>query len=833
MSSSSKPFAQANIQAHLQVLSVGAAEASPTCLVITDRDRFMLNVGEGTQRLAMEHKVRLTRFDHLFLTTLTPEALGGLPGMLLTMADCGKTAISIHGPVGLRALLRATSHFMRRDDLKIIIREYGTTGLAMQGPTLAMHALPLLPTASASAPATEQEPPQPPPEQQQEQQQQEQNGNEPTAKRPRAATASPTPSTSPSPCVAWVGQTASVLGKFDVRRAKELGIPTGPLFGKLKAGQAVTLPDGRIIQAEEVVAPPTPGAIFGIMHLPDGEREGKEEGGNGGSSPSSLLALPPPTAWLEAALGTAAAATAEGRHLTCLVHYTSAALVHTPLYQEWMKSFGPSTTHILAALPLGAHQSPYRAARLNNLRLHLLDAVIFPRAAAPSLPTAFLSLGGGWKERVGEEGKEEKMNVVWGKNLMKYQLLPENKKGADESGVLGEVAEAEEEELRNDAEIRQVVLPPLLTAEEEEREEEEEKEGGKEEEEEVEIVFLGTGSAVPSKYRNVSGIYLRIGGSGRRRRRRRRREGGNGEEAQEEDTAKGMLLDVGEGSLGQLAALYEGEALSHVLVNLKAIWISHPHADHHLGLMKVLVARRQAAARLSLPGGEPPSLLVLVPRPLLAWLREFRKFDPAVRWYCNDEGGKEGGKAGGEEEEYLVDVERMSPFAYAFLKQELGLLNLTNVVVHHCPFAFGVVLDGVADWRLVYSGDTRPCQRLVQAGKGATILIHEATFESGKAAEAVERKHSTVDEALDIARRMEAKTVILTHFSQRYPKFPVLPSGSELRVCVAFDLMTLRFRDVDRAAALLPMLQKLFPAEEEEGGEEEVLGVVGSGGGPK
>jgi len=788
----------------------------------------MLNVGEGTQRLAMEHKVRLTRFDHLFLTALTPEALGGLPGMLLTMADCGKTAISIHGPVGLRALLRATSHFMRREDLKIIIREYGTTGLAMQGPTLAMHALPLLSTSSPSAPGTEQEPPQPPSEQQE--QQEQQYGNEPTAKRPRVATTGPTPSASLPPCVAWVGQTASVLGKFDVRRAKELGIPTGPLFGKLKAGQPVTLPDGRTIQAEEVVAPPTPGAIFGIMHLPDGEREGKEEGGNGGSSPSSLLALPPPTAWLEAALGTiaAAAAAADARHLTCMVHYSSAALVQTPLYQEWMKSFGPSTTHILAALPLGAHQSPYRAARLNNLRLHLLDPVIFPRAAAPSLPSSLILPWEEGKEREGEEGKEEKMNVVWGKNLMKYQLLPENKKGVDASGVLGEVAEVEEEELRADAEIRQVVLPPPLTAEEKEREEEEEKEGRKEGEEEVEIVFLGTGSAIPSKYRNVSGIYLRIGGSGKMRRRREGQEG-----TQEEDTAKGMLMDVGEGSLGQLAALYEGDALSHVLVNLKAIWISHPHADHHLGLMKVLVARRQAAARLSLPGGEPPPLLVLAPRPLLAWLREFRKWDPAVRWYCNDEGGKGGGKGGGDEEEYLVDVERMSPFAYSFLKQELGLLNLTNVVVHHCPFAFGVVLDGVAGWRLVYSGDTRPCQRLVQAGKGATILIHEATFESGKAAEAVERKHSTVDEALDIARRMEAKTVILTHFSQRYPKFPVLPSGSELRVCVAFDLMTLRFRDVGRAAALLPMLQKLFPAEEEEGGEEEVLAVVGSGGAPK
>lgn len=34
--------------------------------------------------------------------------------MLLTLADCGKTTITIHGPPGTRQLLRSTTHFMRR-----------------------------------------------------------------------------------------------------------------------------------------------------------------------------------------------------------------------------------------------------------------------------------------------------------------------------------------------------------------------------------------------------------------------------------------------------------------------------------------------------------------------------------------------------------------------------------------------------------------------------------------------------------------------------------------------------------------------------------------------
>lgn len=72
------------------------------------------------------------------------------------------------------------------------------------------------------------------------------------------------------------------------------------------------------------------------------------------------------------------------------------------------------------------------------------------------------------------------------------------------------------------------------------------------------------------------------------------------------------------------------------------------------------------------------------------------------------------------------------------------------------------------------------------------MLIHEATFEVGKQQEALEKKHCTVVEALDVARAMKAKHVILTHFSQRYPHFPVLPEQDTLGVVIAFDLMKVK-----------------------------------------
>jgi ribonuclease Z len=49
----------------------------------------------------------------------------------------------------------------------------------------------------------------------------------------------------------------------------------------------------------------------------------------------------------------------------------------------------------------------------------------------------------------------------------------------------------------------------------------------------------------------------------------------------------------------------------------------------------------------------------------------------------------------------------------------------------------------------VYSGDTRPCNELIQAGQGATVLIHEATFDESKQLDAIDKKHSTTAEALE------------------------------------------------------------------------------------
>ncbi|CAM9923438.1 unnamed protein product, partial [Ectocarpus sp. 12 AP-2014] len=98
---------------------------------------------------------------------------------------------------------------------------------------------------------------------------------------------------------------------------------------------------------------------------------------------------------------------------------------------------------------------------------------------------------------------------------------------------------------------------------------------------------------------------------------------------------------------------------------------------------------------------------------------------------------------------------------------------------------------------LVYSGDCRPSEPLVREGKGAAVLIHEATFDETKQQEALDKRHCTMQEALAVGQRMGAERVILTHFSQRYPHMPSsLAGGLGTNVCLAFDNMRVRIADL-------------------------------------
>ena len=68
----------------------------------------------------------------------------------------------------------------------------------------------------------------------------------------------------------------------------------------------------------------------------------------------------------------------------------------------------------------------------------------------------------------------------------------------------------------------------------------------------------------------------------------------------------------------------------------------------------------------------------------------------------------------------------------------MGLKSCVSIQVVHCLNAYGVVLESQPKqknggkvkpgWKLVYSGDTRPCEAMVEASIGATVLIHEVSI---------------------------------------------------------------------------------------------------------
>lgn len=141
---------------------------------------------------------------------------------------------------------------------------------------------------------------------------------------------------------------------------------------------------------------------------------------------------------------------------------------------------------------------------------------------------------------------------------------------------------------------------------------------------------------------------------------------------------------------------------------------------------------------------------------------------------------------------------------------------LRHVEVEHCREAFAMILelryadDGVpnslkegSNFVLCFSGDTRPSSQLVRRCRSyptsqnhnilgphhyrrppslsqpwpppstppqISLLIHESTFlnDSQGRADAIRKRHSTTAEALDVARQINAKACLLSHFSQRY-----------------------------------------------------------------
>ena len=110
-----------------------------------------------------------------------------------------------------------------------------------------------------------------------------------------------------------------------------------------------------------------------------------------------------------------------------------------------------------------------------------------------------------------------------------------------------------------------------------------------------------------------------------------------------------------------------------------------------------------------------------------------------------------------------------------------------------------------------------------EIGKGSDLLIHEATLDNELIEDAIKKRHSTINEAINVSNAMEAKKLILTHFSQRYPKLPSMDNNIKVEAnefCFAFDGMIIPYNTLGKQKEVFPMLSKAFAEEQQEEEEE-------------
>jgi len=217
-----------------------------------------VNACAGVQRLLVEHRGRATKLDRLLLTHLSADTVGGLPGLIMSMADGGRASAHVVGPPGLKAHERASRPFSRRDFFAVSfdeLRPLGEAGVvatapsyadsvtitaaAVRHPAAAVTAnVAAATTVAGSAGGAGAD---------------AAGGDEQAAKRPRLDGARSSAlgggqagsGLGSGPVeVSYVFTAPPVRGRFDKAAAVALGVPPGRLFGDLHAGRPVTLPSG-------------------------------------------------------------------------------------------------------------------------------------------------------------------------------------------------------------------------------------------------------------------------------------------------------------------------------------------------------------------------------------------------------------------------------------------------------------------------------------------------------------------------------------------------------------------------------------------------------------
>ncbi|KAI5805114.1 beta-lactamase-like protein [Geopyxis carbonaria] len=770
-----------------ELLTEPTADTSGTAVLLhCDNKRYIIGqIGEGMQRTMQERSARAGKIGEIFLTGRTEWAnTGGLIGLILTLGD--RTAeegakgandtINVHGGKNILHTIAATRSFVLRGQLKLKVDEIAEGAPPFEDDNVIVRALSITPERAglgrkrsfddtreseriealqravenmfwsaqrsvdnmpaaagveqADAPSVDES--EAKKSRLQEEEEDKMLERETLASAPEipARTRPPVvggpmkrlPSSRPSPvAMSYVLRIHDHRGKFHPEKAIALGVEPGPDFRKLTDGHPVTTKAGTVVQPEQCMDETRKGTGIAVCELPDE------------SYVAPFLAH---KEW---------EATEEVQQRIGAFFWILGPGVHEdPRLQKFWARF-PNSKHVLASHELCPNRISFHGAAKFTTRLNALDSKFFPILKSSSKPAEPLP-----KNTVlGQSGLVWDIEPKWG--LVTKDVQQSFDPASAYEGIEPQFSEAVSSIHASLAATPSV--PAFFPGSD------------------VEVFTLGTGSAMPSRYRNVSATLVRIPDVG------------------------SLLLDAGESTLGQLTRLFSPDELSHHLRDIKALYISHLHADHHLGAVAVLRAQHELV-------DPSQKTYIVAPYRFLTWLNEYadvEAFGLSRLVFVPCEGLRRTSASVPPNRQGLLD--------------ELGAFEWETAPANHCQSSFTTAVTFRNGFKLAYSGDTRPTTAFVGIGKDATMLLHEATFDDELRAEALAKKHSTIGEAVQAGRDMNARTVVLTHFSQRYPKKPRLTKedeGEASNVLYAFDCMRFKVGEIPRFGRLSKGLEQVY-----------------------